>query len=106
MMEQTYNKFGKKLKELINLVETTSDWDKYVDNHTKLLIDDLMQLKNISAITAKNNISYGNLRNKYLIALRRIKEKDNSQMRGAKSKKALYLFELLEKNPNWENCLT
>ena len=105
-LKNTYNKFGKKIKSLLELTKNTTDWNKYVDNNTEKLINDLINLKNISAVMEKNNITYGNLRAKYLIAIRRIENKDNTQMRGAKSAKAIYLFNLLNKNPDWKDCLT
>ncbi len=104
--KSTYNKFGKKMKELIELVKTTDDWEKYVENNTVCLINDLFKYQNLSVIMEKHNISYMNLRTKFLVAAKRIKDKDNIKIRSGKSKKAQHLFSLIESTPNWKDALT
>lgn len=106
MQKETYNKFGKKMKELIKLIEEDSNWNKYVDSSTEKLINDLLEYKNMSIIMEKHKMTYGNLRAKYMVALRRISEKDTTKIRGGKSNKAIHLFKLIDSIPNWKEPLT
>ena len=104
--QSTYNKFGKKIRELIYLVNNTEDWEQYVENNTVKLINDLLTYNNISTVMEKNDIKYNNLRSKYLNAAKRIKEKDKTRIRSGKSIKAQQLFSLMESTPNWQDVLT
>ena len=104
--QSTYNKFGKKMKELIELAENTKDWEQYVEPHTIKLINDLLECKNISMVMDKNKIKYTNLRSKYLNAAKRIKEKNTTGIRAGKSTKAQKLLNLIGSTPNWKDALT
>ena len=105
-MKNTSAKFGKKMKELIELVNSTENWEQYVDDDTKEKILSLQELNNISEVVKKHNTTYGCLRAKYMIALRRIREKDNTRLRNGKSNKAQELFNIIENNPHWREKLS
>lgn len=102
----TYNRFGKKMKELIELVKVTKDWETYIEGSTVILINELLTMQNMGDIMAKHDFTYTKLRVKYLIALDRIKGKKKDRIRDGKSEKAKKLLDLIESNPNWKDCLT
>ena len=106
MTSSTYNKFGNKMKKLISLVGEVEDWREYVEPRTAKLIEDLLQLENISLVMEKNKISYLNLRAKYMVAIDRIETRKTNYIRAGKSDKSKKLFELIEQVPNWESALT
>lgn len=105
-VQSTYNKFGKKIKELIKIVNETEDWKDYVEPDTIKLINELLEIQNMSEIIKINDISYTNLRAKYIAALDRIKAKNSTGIRKGKSYKAKKLFELVETTDGWQTALT
>jgi hypothetical protein len=102
----TYNKFGKKIKELIELVHETQDWSKYVDDKTATLINQLLTVQNLSAIADNNKLTYSTLRSKYMVAIDRIKTRNDKFTRNGKSEKAQKLLNLIKATPEWEKALT
>lgn len=104
--QSTYNKFGKKMKRLIKVTNDTENWKDFVEPKTVELIQDLFVMQNITDIMLKHDISYNNLRAKYLIALDRITDKNSNGIRKGKSTKAIKLFKLVETTDNWESVLT
>lgn len=102
----TYNKFGKKMKELIKVVNETEGWEEYVEDNTVILINDLLIIQNLGAIMIKHDISYTNLRAKYIVASERIKTQNNSRIRFGKSGKARQLLDLVSSTPDWMKALT
>jgi hypothetical protein len=103
----TYNKFGKKIKELIQLVHDNEDWKKYVDESTAGLIEQLLTVQNLSVIIQNNkDLNYSTLRSKYMVAIDRIKAKNNKFTRNGKSDKAKEFFDLIESTPDWKKPLT
>ena len=105
-MQSTYNKFGKKMKQLIKTINDTENWKDFVEPKTIELIEDLFLMQNITEIMIKHNISYNNLRAKYLIALNRITNKNSTGIRQGKSTKATKLFDLINTTNDWESVLT
>ena len=103
----TYNKFGKKIKELIQLIHDNEDWKKYVDESTAELIDELLTIQNLSVIIQKHkDLNYSTLRSKYMVAIDRIKAKNDKFTRNGKSEKAKEFFDLINSTPDWKKPLT
>lgn len=104
--QSNFNKFGKKMKELISLVESTENWEEYVEPNTVVLINDLIAKENISSVMEEHDLSYNNLRAKYLTALDRIKNNNKERIRNGGSEKARLLFDLVDSTANWKSVLT
>lgn len=105
-MQPTINKFGKKMKELCDVVAADPNWRDYVEGSTVTLIEDLFTIQNLTAVSQKHNLTYTNIRAKYMVALERIKAKKTDKIRNGKSNKARHLLELLEETKDWEVPLT
>lgn len=104
--QPTINKFGKKMKELCDVVATEPNWRDYVESNTITLIEDLFTIQNLKVVSEKHNLSYSNIRAKYLVALERIKAKKTDRIRNGKSDKAQHLLRLLESTSEWQLPLT
>ena len=104
--QPTINKFGKKMKELCDVVAADPNWRDYVEGSTVALIEDLFTIQNLTAVANKHNLTYTNIRAKYIVALERIKNKKTDKIRNGKSDKAKHLLELLEDTKDWTVPLT
>lgn len=104
--QSTINKFGKKMKELCEVVAMEPNWRDYVEGNTVTLIEDLFTIQNLKAVSEKHDLTYTNIRAKYLVALDRIKAKKTDRIRNGKSDKAQHLLRLLETTDEWQLPLT
>lgn len=101
----TGKQFGPKIKELLSLIEKTKDWEKYVNEETKVLINTLNKNKNMTETLEELDLKYVTARARLMNALDRISNKKTEYLRNGKSKKAQELF-ILMKIPNWKEYLT
>lgn len=104
--QTTINKFGKKMKELCEVVAAEPNWREYVEEGTVELIEDLFVIQNLSLVIEKHDLNYPNIRAKYLTALDRIKSKNTSKIRNGKSDKAKKLLDLIDGSDDWKTPLT
>ena len=104
--QSTINKFGKKMKELCDVVAAEPNWRNYVEGNTVTLIEDLFTIQNLTVVSEKHDLTYTNIRAKYLVALDRIKAKKTDRIRNGKSDKAQHLLSLLDSTEDWELPLT
>ena len=96
---------GEKTRELIELVEQTLNWEEYVSEDCQVLIKTLIKNKNMTNTLEELDIKYPTARARIIRSIDRIKSKNTSFMRNARSEKAQELISLTEKN-GWENNLT
>ena len=96
---------GEKTRELIELVEQTLNWEEYVSEDCQVLIKTLIKNKNMTNTLEELDIKYPTARARIIRSIDRIKSKNTSFMRNARSEIAQELISLTEKN-GWENNLT
>jgi len=100
------NNISGKVGELLNLIQLTPNWQNYVDIKTIKLIEDLQMYGNMQDVCKKNNIKYITLRERFLTASKRIRQKQTKFNRHGRSDKAQELINLIKKHENWEDILT
>ena len=101
----TGKQLGSKVKELFKLIENTPDWDKYVSNKTKKVVECVYKHKSMINATEELGVKYITARSHLMTALNRIEGKKTFSLRGAESGKAKTLFSLMEYE-NWKNGLS
>lgn len=99
------NQLDKKVQELITLVENYKNWEEYVSEDCQILIKTIIKNKNVSDSLKELNIKYSTARARLIRSINRIKNKNTSFMRNAKTIKAKELILLTEKD-GWQNNLT
>ena len=98
-------KFGKKIHELLEIVNTTDNWQQFVSNQTVNIINTLKTKNNIVELLEELDMKYTTAHAHLIRAIKRIQERDVEFLRDGKSPNAKKLFELMESSI-WKENLT
>lgn len=98
-------KFGKKIHELLSIVDNTKDWKNYVSEQTVTIINTVQEKNNIIEVLEELDMKYTTAHAHLIRAIKRIQEKDVEFLRDGKSPNAQKLFELMN-NKGWKKNLT
>lgn len=106
-MSQDVNKqFGKKTRDLLNLIEKTPDWEQYVTDKTAEVVKKISDNQSMQGTMDEMNMKYTTVRSHLLRAYDRISEKRTDFRRGGKSDLAQELFDLMDNVSEWEIYVT
>jgi DNA-binding CsgD family transcriptional regulator len=106
-MSQEINKqFGKKTRDLLNLIDTTPDWEQYVTDKTAEVVKMIHVNQSMQDTMDELDMKYTTVRSHLLRAFDRISEKRTDFRRGGKSDLAQELFDLMDNVDNWEAYVT
>lgn len=105
MSDNVNKQFGKKTRDLLNLIEVTPDWEQYVTDKTAEVVKKVHGNQSMKETIDELDMKYTTVRSHLLKAYDRISEKRTDFRRGGKSDLATELFELMNVE-DWETFVT
>ena len=97
--------FGKKIIELLDIVNETENWEEYVSTQTVEIIKQLQTKNNIIELIEELDMKYTTVHAHLIRALKRITAHNLEFLRDGKSPNAQKLFELMT-HKKWKDSLT
>jgi DNA-binding CsgD family transcriptional regulator len=101
----TGEQFGKKIKNLFELINQEKNWEQYVSEKTALIVKTLYKNMNMTETLEELEIKYPTARAHILRALDRIENHKLDYLHKGQSEQAQKLFKLMN-SEDWETVLT